>query len=451
MTRHTISRFVLPAAIIGVITAVAGAAAVFASKVDVPLLPKLATVRIASVAADDYARRFLDALNEQIGSEHSHIQVSVTESPSVWTSAQSLKEKSADVALTRGDDPAAAQGRAIFVVRSLVLAILAPAGSVDSVANLKRKKIGILTDDIDPMIKVVLDFYGLSEKQIVRLDLEGLPAALKNKQIAAVAVVGPSGAGPIADAVEVMRSASKRLPKFLDIPEAAAIAGHFAVYEEAEISAGAFGGSPVVPSEKIGTLSTNMLLVARTSLSNYAAGELTRLLLAAKARIVANWPDAGQLAAPSVDKDALLPAHPGTAAFLNGDESDLLDKSTNIFFMCSMLTGFLGWLATGFNAVRNKRKGHELKRKLRRVPALLALASDSGQLGAVEKELSQLSDWLLQNFLVNEISAKDFQDAEARLAHVGALIQKKRRSASFLGVEAFFEEWQSSNARPGTR
>jgi hypothetical protein len=177
--------------------------------------------------------------------------------------------------------------------------------------------------------------------------------------VAAVAVVGPTGAGPIADAIEVFRKVTRRPPKFLDLSEAEAIAHRFAVYDKAEISAGAFGGSPAVPSDDVTTISTNVLLVSRASLSNHAAGELTRFLLATKAKLAATWSKAGQLAAPKTDKDALLPAHPGTIAFLNGEQSDLLDRSTNLILLTSMLTGFVGWLATGLNALR---KGHELER-----------------------------------------------------------------------------------------
>jgi uncharacterized protein len=439
-------RYFLSAAIIGVVVAVAGAATFLAWEADTPFLAPFTTLRLATVSGDDNAREVLSALQQQIRSEHARIQLSAIETPSIWTAAQAVKEQTADLATVRGDDPTAAEGRAIFILRNLTLAILVPAGAVDSIGKLQGKKIGILTNDIDPMIKVVLDFYGLSEKQVVRLDPKGLPAALQHKQVAAVAVVGPNGAGPIADAVDAIRGATKRPPRFLDITEAAAIAGRHAVYQEAEISAGTFGGSPVMPSEKVATLSTNMLLVSRISLSNHAAGELTRLLLAAKSRILANRPQAGQLAAPSADKDALLPAHPGTVAYLNGEQSDLLDRSTNLILLCSMLTGFVGWLATGLNAMRNRRGGHELKCRLGRLPVLLEKASQSGQPGAIEKELSQLSDWLLQNFLANEISAKDFHNAEARLAHVAALIQKRRRAASLRQLECFFEQRQSSAA-----
>jgi hypothetical protein len=116
-----------------------------------------------------------------------------------------------------------------------------------------------------------------------------------------------------------------------------------------------------------------------------------------------------------------------------------------------MLTGFLGSFAAWLNGLRTKRQGHELKRRIRRPPMLLAQASASapGQLDATEKELAQLSEWLAQKFMASEISAKDFHDAEARVAHIGALIQKKRTCASLDHLEHFFEQWRSSPATVG--
>jgi TRAP-type uncharacterized transport system substrate-binding protein len=324
--------------------------------------------------------------------------LSLIETPSVWASAQALKEQKVDAAVVRSDDPAAADGRTIFVLRNIYAALLVPAqASVDGISKLKGKKIGVLTDDvgIDPMAKVVLNFYGFDKKHIVRLGLKDLPVSLQHRQVAALLVVGPTGAGAIADAIEAFRKSTKKPPKFLDLAEATAIAERFAVYDEAEISVGAFSGSPAVPSDKVVTISANVLLVARASLSNYAAGEITRLLLATKTRVAATLPDVGQLAAPSTDKDDLLPAHPGTVAFLNGDQTSLLDESINWILLGSMLTGFLGSLAAWLNRLRNKTKGDELKGQgsSARLPMLQAQARASGpeQLDATEKELEPLS------------------------------------------------------------
>jgi uncharacterized protein len=412
------------------------------------LLSTSQTLRVATIPGSDYGATFLTALNQQIALEHARVQLSFIETPSVWASAQALKEKKVDAAVVRSDDPAAAEGRTIFVLRSLHVALLVPAqASIDSISKLKGKKVGVLTNavGIDPMAKVVLDFYGFDEKHIVRLDLKELADALQRRQVTALFVVGPTGAGPIADAIEAFRKSTKKPPTFLDLAEATAIAERFAVYEEAEISVGAFIGSPAVPSDKVTTISANVLLVGQASLSNYAAGEITRLLLATKTKVAAKLPDAGQLAAPSTDKDVLLPAHPGTIAFLSGEQSDLLDKSTNLILLSSMLTGFLGSLIAWLSALRNKRKGHELNRQIRRLPMLLSQANASapGELDALEKELARLSEWLVQKFMANEISPKDFHNAEARVAHIGTLIQKKRTSAALDHLEHFFEQWQS--------
>jgi TRAP-type uncharacterized transport system substrate-binding protein len=374
----------------------------------------------------------------------------------VWASAQALKEQKVEAAVVRSDDPAAAEGRTIFVLKTLRVALLVPAqASVDSISKLKGKKIGVLTDDTgtDPMAKVVLDFYGFDEKHVVRLGRKELAESLQRKQVTALLVVGPTGAGPIADAIEIFRKSTKRPPKFLDISEAKAIADRFAVYDEDEISVGAFGGSPAMPAEKVTTLSANVILVSRASLSNYAAGELTRLLLATKTKVAATLPDAGQLAAPSTDKDVLLPAHPGTIAFLSGEQSDLLDKSTNLIIMSSMLTGFLGSFAAWLGGLRSKHKGYELTRRLRRLPMLLAQvnAAAPADLDVSDKELAQLSEWLAQKFMTNEISEKEFRNAEARVAHIGALIEKKRVSTSLDQLEHFFGQWQSSTATIGVR
>jgi TRAP-type uncharacterized transport system substrate-binding protein len=378
------------------------------------------------------------------------------ETPSVWASAQALHEQRVDAAVVRGDDPAAAEGRALFVLRNLYVALLVPAPtSVDSISKLKGKRIGVVAGDrgIDPMIKVVLDFYGFEEKHIVRLGRDELPIALHNKQVAAVLVVGPTGAGPIADAVEAFRKATKRPPKFLDLSEAKAIAARFAVYHEDEISVGAFGGSPALPSDKVATISTRVLLVSQAALSNYAAAEITRLMLATKGRLAVTRPGAGQLAAPSTDKDALLPAHPGTIAFLSGEQPDLFDKSINLMFLASMLTGFLGSFAAWLRSHRSKRKGREVRRRIGRLPTLLAQAraADPAHLDTAEKEIAHLSQWLVQKFMTHEISSKELHHAEAKVAHVGALIRKKRMLVSIDRVEHFFRQWWSSAAGAAIR
>jgi TRAP-type uncharacterized transport system substrate-binding protein len=321
------------------------------------------TLRIATTPVGERGEIFLTALKQEIASEGARIQLSLVENPSVWTSAQAFKEHKADAAVVRADDPAVTGGRTVLVLRTIYVALLVPASTaIDAISKLKGKKIGVLAGElgIDPMAKVVIDFYGFDEKQVVRLGLSDLSDSLQHRQVAALLVTGPTGPGRIADAIEVFRKLTKRPPKFLDLVEAPSITDRFAVYDEAEIGVGAFSGSPAVPSEKVTTISTSLLLVAQASLSNHAAGELTRVVLATKARVAAILPEAGHIVAPSTDKDELLPAHPGTVAFLEGEQTNLLDETMNWIFLGSMLTGLLGSLAAWLNRAKGKKKGYGL-------------------------------------------------------------------------------------------
>jgi hypothetical protein len=177
----------------------------------------------------------------------------------------------------------------------------------------------------------------------------------------------------------------------LDLGEAEAIAARYPVYEKIDLPEGSFGGSPTSPSDDTTTVAASVLLIARPSLSNYAAGELTRLLLATKTKIAASLPEAGQLAAPPTDRDAVLPAHPGTIAYLNGDTPNLLDETMNYIYLASMFTGVFGALAAWITALRNRRELRELQDHVNQLPALLeeAKTPSPARLDATENELDR--------------------------------------------------------------
>jgi TRAP-type uncharacterized transport system substrate-binding protein len=445
-------RSVVPAAVITAASiALLGAGSVVGWRPSLWNFADSQTIRVATMSTEG-AKKLFGALKQEIAAQHSNLQLSIVETPDAAGSVQALRGQSVDAAVMRSDEPAAADGRTIFVLRNLYLAVLVPANSsIDSISSLKTKKVGVLTKDgaLDPMAKVVLEFYGIEETRVIRLALKELTAALKHRQISALVAVGSSAAGPIGDAVEAFQKATKSVPKVLDISEAKAIANRFPVYDEAEISAGTFGGAPAVPAEKVATISANLLLVSRPSLGNSIAGELTRMLLATKAKVATTLPEAGQLAAPSTDNDDLLLAHPGTVAFLNGEQSSILDDPTDVMLLGSMLFGLLGSLAAWLRALGKKTKAQELKREMRRLPILLKQLDTSRpeQLDAMEQELARLSEWLLQKFMAEEISYEDFLKADARLGCLGMLIRKQRASACPAGLDNADKESERADAK----
>jgi uncharacterized protein len=72
-----------------------------------------------------------------------------------------------------------------------------------------------------------------------------------------------------------------------------------------------------------------MRLVARASLPDRVAGEITRVMLSTKAKLASTLPVVGEMEAPATEKTSVLPAHPGTLAYLNGEQVALLDETLN--------------------------------------------------------------------------------------------------------------------------
>src|SRR5262249_46395792 len=174
----------------------AGGAFIFSWKSCPAISAASEALRVATIPVNDIGRSFLSALKREIASEHARVQLSLVETPSVWASAQALKEQQVEAAVVRSDDPAVANGRALFILRSLYAALLVPAQSpIDGISKLKGRKIAVVAEEagVDPMAKVVLDFYGFDAKQVARLSAKDLAPALRRRQYAAVLVVGPSG------------------------------------------------------------------------------------------------------------------------------------------------------------------------------------------------------------------------------------------------------------------
>jgi len=394
------------------------------------------TLRVATGPLSDQSGKLIAAFKRELANEQPHVRVEIVEKPSLAASALAFKNNEVDLAVVRSDDPNAAEGRSVFILRKFLAVVLVPSDSkAEKIADLQGKQIGVLTSgpDIDPLARAVLNFYTIDDKRISRIAPTDVDKSLK--RITALLVVGPIGTGPIAAAVQTFRKVTKKPPTFLDLAEAEAIATRYPVYEKIDLPEGSFGGSPAAPSDDTTTLAASVLLIARPSLLNYAAGELTRLLLATKTKIAATVPEAGQLAAPPTDRDAVLPTHPGTIAYLNGDTPSLLDEATNYISFATMFTGGFAAFAAWITSLRNRRQLRELKEYTERLPALfeeLKKKPTPAYLDATQNELDRLSEWFVEKFVTDQISSDLFDSATTRITHLKDLITKRREASQLV-------------------
>ena len=114
------------------------------------------------------------------------------------------------------------------------------------------------------------------------------------------------------------------------------------MYEASEIPAGAFGGSPDKPDDEVKTISFSHHIVARKGLSEATVAAFTRQLFAIRQQLMTEFPLAAKIETPDTDKDAVIPAHPGAAAFVDGEEKTFLDRYSDYIWWGLMALSAMG-------------------------------------------------------------------------------------------------------------
>jgi hypothetical protein len=254
-------------------------------------------------------------------------------------------------------------------------------------------------------------------------------SALRQKRVAALFAVGPTGPGPLTDVVTAVAKASKGAPEIIEIEAAEAIAKSFPALEEAEIAPGALGATPPRPAESVTTLAVTLRLVARSSLPNYAAGEFARLLFRTKAKLVATLPQVGQIEAPDTDKGAALPVHPGAAAYFDGDQTSLLDHFETYFYLVMILLSIIGsgyaWLRSKWRRAGLRQTQEEMQRQLlaiyQKTPTV-----EPDKLDALDQEVDEICAVALQHITYETMDAEEFQVFAGMVTQVRQALDKRR-------------------------
>jgi TRAP-type uncharacterized transport system substrate-binding protein len=394
------------------------------------LFPAKDTVRIATGPLTESDEKVLDAFVREMAKESPRIQIVITRTAGLDASADALKSGKVDAALVRSDNPMVAEGRTLALMRRVgVLAILGGQSSARSWSDLAGKTVGVLSSSgqIDPLQKTVLDFYGITAERLRVVAPTDVGAQIADEQIAALLAIGPSGPGAMADAAHAIRLATGKPPKVLELDAADAISERYPAYEKVDVSQGALVALPPMPPKSATVLAVAVRLVSSRTLSNHSAGEITRVILATKARLAGSEIGAGGIEAPDTDKP-VFPIHPGTLAHLEGEKPATLDDSLTYLAIGSIVLGALGsfgaWLG-GFLTTRLQGKTRD---RVAALPAYLAAikTGSSDDLDRIESELDELSEWLMEHYVREEITSERYGTLQARIAEIRTVLARRR-------------------------
>jgi hypothetical protein len=249
------------------------------------------------------------------------------------------------------------------------------------------------------LLKVILQQYSVdpNKVEIVQFPTNEAADAIRNQKADAYLAAGPLNSKITAEAI----AASARdggAPTFLAIDSAEAIAQNHPAYEASEIPAGTFGGSPAKPDDEVKTIGFSHHIVARKGLSDSTVAAFTRQLFAIRQQLMTEYPLAAKIETPDTDKDAAIPAHPGAAAFVDGDEKTFLDRYSDYIWWALMALSAMGSAGAWFAGYlkRDERSNNSTLRE--RLLEMIAAARHSDSVEDLDRMQAE-ADGILRDTL----------------------------------------------------
>ena len=343
--RKRSSPFLLIAAALLIVAAIAGAAF---------LLSRPTTLRIAVGPPGSDDQRLIQGLAQAFVNEGSPVRLTVISTAGAVESLGLLSAGETDLAVGRADEDMPKGAGSVAILRKNVVVLWAPPrkgakkdtkAKIKEIADLDGHRVGVLgrTPMNVSLLKVILSESGLNPDKVTisRFSISQITEMVRDPSIDAFMTVGPLNSKITTDAI----TTTARLrgePAFIPIDVSEALAHRHPLYESEEIPGSSFTTAPARPEDKVDTVSVSHLIVAPKALSESTVGAFTRALFQVRPALAREDPAASKIQKPDTDKDAAIPAHPGAAAYIDGNERTFLDRYSDYFWGAILLFSVLG-------------------------------------------------------------------------------------------------------------
>ncbi len=364
------------------------------------------TLRIAVGPANSDDLKVVQALTQAFVQAHGYVRLRPVQTDGAAASAKALEVHNADLAIIRGDLDVPKNAQAVATLRKNVAVLWVPPPAkgkgkksgpkITKIPQLAGRRIGVIgrTPANVNLLKMILQQYGVDPGKvtIVQFPAHEAADAIRNQRADAYLAAGPVNSKITADAINASAHEGGT-PRFLAIDSAEAIAQNHPMYEASEIPAGAFGGSPDKPDEEVKTISFSHHIVARKGLSDSTVAAFTRQLFAIRQQLMTDFPLAAKIETPDTDKDAVIPAHPGAAAFVDGEEKTFLDRYSDYIWWSLMALSAMGsagaWFA-GYLKKDERDSNSSLRGRLLDMIAAARRSDSSEELDQMQSEADEI-------------------------------------------------------------
>jgi TRAP transporter TAXI family solute receptor len=367
---------------------------------------KPVTLKIAVGPAGSDDVKVVQMLTQAFAQNRSYVRLRPVQTDGAVASAEALAQGKVDLAIVRGDLDVPKNAQAVATLRKNFVVLWAPPPArgkgkksgpkITKVSQLAGRKVGVVgkTQANVNLLKVILQQYGVdpSKVEVVQFPAYEAAEAIRNQKADAYLAAGPLNSKITMEAL----AASTRdggTPTFLSIDASEAIAQNHPVYEATEIPAGTFGSADR-PEEEVKTISFSHHIVARKGLSDVTIAAFTRQLFAIRQQLMSEFPLAAKIETPDTDKDAVIPAHPGAAAFVDGEEKTFLDRYSDFIWWGLMGLSAMGSVGAWFAGYlkKDERDGNSSQRE--RLLDMIAAARKSDTMEELDQMQSEADDIL---------------------------------------------------------
>jgi TRAP transporter TAXI family solute receptor len=348
------------------------------------------TLRIAVGPAGSDDVKVVQALTQAFSQTHAYVRLRPVQTEGAAESAEALAASKVDLAIIRGDLDVPKNAQAVATLRKNVAVIWVPppakgkgkkaAPKITKIAQLAGHTVGVIgrTQANVSLLHVILHQYGVdpSKVEIVQFPAGEAAEAIRNQRADAYLAAGPVNSKITTEAIAASTK-DGGAPTFLGIDSAEAIAQNHPVYEAAEIPAGTFGGAPNRPDDEVKTISFNHHIVARKGISEATITAFAHQLFAARQQLMTEFPLTAKIETPDTDKDAVIPVHPGAAAFFDGEEKTFLDRYSDYIWWSLMALSATGSVGAWFAGYLKKDERHNNSSLRERLLDMIAAARKS--------------------------------------------------------------------------
>ncbi len=395
--------------------------------------PTVLRLAVGAIGSEDVrmAAAFVQSLNR----EKSGVRLKLVMTDGLAESATALDRGAADLAIIRPDIALPAKGETVLITRRfLPFVVTARETGIERIADLKGKKIGVINNPPGnvALMKTVLNFYEVppGDVEIVLLAPTDIAAAVESSRIDAFFAVGALSTRTLSQGVATIRQAWGNDPVFIPIREADALASRNRAIETGEIVRGAFGGDPPKPAEPLPTIAVTHRLVADSAVPDNVVGELTRMILSQRATLAVEVPAMQGIEAPPTARDASLPVHNGTVAYLDGNERTFFDRYGDWFYLGVMAMSLLGSGTAALLSQASSTRRRNAMVGLTRIVAMIRMARDAdglGELNMLELEADAILAATLDNMALQHIDDSGLSAYRLAMDQLSRAVTERRR------------------------